>query len=85
MRKEIRALFATLMVTALSAAAVNAAGSPQQSNRQRSEEKYRAKLANPVRHELVMLPWYSVFDNQAFRIDKDRVTLLGQVTLPVLK
>src|SRR5262249_8304424 len=38
-----------------------------------------------VRHQLVMLPWYSVFDNLAFRIDRDKVTLLGQVTRPVLK
>jgi len=85
MEKEIRALFAALILTATSAAAANAAGLPQESKHQRSEEKYRARLANQVRHQLVMLPWYSVFDNLAFRIDGDRVTLLGQVTRPVLK
>ena len=32
-----------------------------------------------------MLPYYSVFDNLAFQVDGDTVTLLGQVTRPTLK
>jgi len=36
-------------------------------------------------HQLVMLPWYSVFDNLAYQVDGDKVTLYGQVTRPVLK
>jgi hyperosmotically inducible periplasmic protein len=43
------------------------------------------KLAKEVRHELVLLPYYGVFDNLAFRIDGSTVTLLGQVTRPVTK
>jgi hyperosmotically inducible protein len=43
------------------------------------------RLARQVRHELVTLPYYSVFDNLAFRIDGSTVTLLGQVTQPTLK
>ena len=85
MQKEIRALFAALMLTALGTTVINAAGLPQEGKHQRSEEKYRTKLANEVRHQLVMLPWYSVFDNLAFRVDGDRVTLMGQVTRPTLK
>ena len=42
-------------------------------------------LVNKVRHELVMLPYYSVFDNLAYRVDGDTVTLYGQVTRPTLK
>jgi hyperosmotically inducible protein len=43
-------------------------------------------LANAVRHELVMLPYYSVFDNLEYQVASDgTVTLLGQVTRPVLK
>ncbi|HKD50469.1 MAG TPA: BON domain-containing protein [Candidatus Acidoferrum sp.] len=85
MGREIRALFATLMLIAGSAAAAKTAGWPQESNHQRSEQKYRAKLVKEVRHQLLMLPWYSVFDNLAFRVDGDRVTLMGQVTRPTLK
>src|ERR1035441_4340050 len=36
------------------------------------------KLANKVRHELVMLPYYDVYDNLYFRMDGRTVTLLGQ-------
>jgi hyperosmotically inducible protein len=38
-----------------------------------------------VRHELVMLPYYGVFDNLAYRVDGTTVTLVGQVTRPTLK
>ena len=38
-----------------------------------------------VRHELLMLPYLGVFDNLAFRVDGYEVTLLGQVTRPLLK
>jgi hyperosmotically inducible periplasmic protein len=38
-----------------------------------------------VRHELVMLPYLDVFDNLAYRVDGNIVTLTGQVTRPTLK
>jgi hyperosmotically inducible protein len=38
-----------------------------------------------VRHELVTLPFYSVFDNFSFRVDGNKVTLMGKVTRPTLK
>ncbi len=86
MRKELRILFAAVALTAISAATgYPVAGLPQENKKQRNEEKYRAQLAKEVRHELVMLPWYSVFDNLAFRVSGDKVTLLGQVTRPTLK
>jgi hyperosmotically inducible protein len=43
------------------------------------------KMAKEIRHELVMLPYYNVFDNLAYRVDGERVTLFGQVTRPSLK
>lgn len=42
-------------------------------------------LPNQVRHELTMLPYFSIFDNLGYRVDGDVVTLFGQVTRPVLK
>jgi len=44
-----------------------------------------ARIQKEVRHELLMLPWFSVFDNIAFQVNGDTVTLLGQVTRPVTK
>jgi len=43
------------------------------------------RIQREVRHELVMLPFYGVFDNLAFKVDGSTVTLLGQVTRPTLK
>jgi hyperosmotically inducible protein len=86
MKKQLRALFVSLLFVSPVAVAPRAEALPSQANKhQRSEEKYWERLAKQVRHQLVMLPWYSVFDNLAFRIDRDKVTLLGQVTRPVLK
>ncbi len=43
------------------------------------------KIIKEVRHELVMLPYYGIFDNLAYRVDGSKVTLFGQVVDPVLK
>lgn len=45
----------------------------------------RGDLSNQVRHELVMLPYYTIFDNLNYRVDGNVVTLFGQVVDPVLK
>ena len=45
----------------------------------------RDQLIKEVRHKLVMLPYYSVFDNLTYRIDGRTVTLEGQVANPVVK
>ena len=86
MRKESRSLFLMLLLTVPMVALSNPrAARPQEDKKQRSEVKYREKLAKEVRHQLVMLPWYSVFDNLAYKIEGDKVTLYGQVTRPTLK
>jgi hyperosmotically inducible periplasmic protein len=43
------------------------------------------RIAREVRHELVMLPYYGVFDNLAYSVNGGVVTLYGQVTNPTLK
>lgn len=42
-------------------------------------------LEEQVRHALVTIPYYNVFDNLSFRVDNGTVTLFGQVTDPVVK
>ena len=42
-------------------------------------------IAQEVRHQLVMLPYYGIFDDIAFRVEGSKVTLLGAVTRPTLK
>jgi hyperosmotically inducible periplasmic protein len=44
------------------------------------------RIVKEVHHELVMLPFYGVFDNLAYKVTPDgTVTLLGQVSRPTLK
>ena len=45
----------------------------------------QARIAKEVRHELLMLPYFGVFDNIEFQVNGGTVTLLGSVTRPVLK
>ncbi len=47
--------------------------------------KGQDRLTREVRHELVMLPYYGVFDNLSYRVNGYTVELLGQVTRPTLK
>lgn len=47
----------------------------------RSQER----LEREVRRELIMLPYYGLFDNLAFKVEGYKVTLLGEVTRPTLK
>ncbi len=48
-------------------------------------DQAQQRLVKEVRHELVMLPFYNLFDNLSFRVDGGKVTLMGQVTRPILK
>jgi hyperosmotically inducible periplasmic protein len=43
------------------------------------------RIAREVRHELITLPYYGVFDDLAFNVKGSTVTLLGAVTRPTLK
>lgn len=43
------------------------------------------KLVREIRHELIMLPYYNVFDNLTFGLNGRTVTLNGQVVQPVTK
>jgi hyperosmotically inducible periplasmic protein len=43
------------------------------------------RITREVRHELLMLPWFGVFDSIAYKVDGSTVTLMGQVVRPTLK
>jgi len=69
-----------IVVTLLSLATLGLAQERDQPSA-RSQER----ITREVRHELLMLPWFGVFDNIAFKVDGSTVTLLGQVVRPSLK
>ena len=47
--------------------------------------KSQERIVKEVRHELLMLPYFGVFDYIAFKVDGGNVTLIGQVVRPTLK
>jgi len=63
---------------------ITTANMPPSATGQR-ETKSNQNLIREVRHQLLLLPYYSVFDNLVFKVDGDHVTLEGQVTRPTLK
>jgi hyperosmotically inducible protein len=47
----------------------------------RAEERIKLE----VRHQILMLPYYNVFDNITYKVEGYKVTLMGAVTRPTLK
>lgn len=79
-------LVATIQLAVMLAAvapsnAAMASGPANQQTRPQSNNY----LIKEVRHELVMLPYYSLFDWLQFEVQEGTVVLLGQVTRPTLK
>jgi hyperosmotically inducible periplasmic protein len=82
MRKEFRALVvAPALAMLFICAPLGASGVPQKTE----EPKNQQQLIKEVRHQLIMLPFYSVFDNLEYKVEGDKVILQGQVTRPSLK
>jgi hyperosmotically inducible protein len=43
------------------------------------------QLENKIRHEIVMLPYYGVFDDISFQVDQGVVTLTGDTIRPTVR
>lgn len=71
------------LVLAVTLIAVTTLGIAQ--DRNQPSAKSQERITREVRHELLMLPYFGVFDYIAYKVDADTVTLLGQVVRPVLK
>jgi len=73
------------LILALSAASAAFAAPKTEQAPARDSANYQAWLTKEVRHQLVMLPFYSVFDNLEYKVEGSKVVLMGQVVRPVLK
>ena len=60
-------------------------GTAQNAQRDQPSAKSQERITKAVRHELLMLPYFGVFDNIAYEVEGSTVTLLGQVIRPVTK
>jgi hyperosmotically inducible protein len=81
---SMRALFLAAALMPLSAAACFAQGKVIPGG-DRGSANYEAWLTQEVHHQLVEVPWFTVFDNVAYQVSGSEVTLLGQVVNPTLK
>ncbi len=80
------ALSAAVWLVLASFPGISLSGPFPQGGQKRDLTRLHARLAQEVRHQLVLLPYYGVFDDLAFEIkDVDTVVLMGEVTRPTLK
>ena len=75
---KIKKALVALVATVLFATSATVAWAETTSEEQASNQQ----IAKKVRHELVTLPYYGVFDNLAYKVDASTVTLYGQVLRP---
>jgi len=81
--KKIGLLILALLLSPLFYSVNVAAGQDMRSQKEtRNTEAY---LNREVRHELIQIPWYSVFDILQYRVNGNEVTLMGQVVQPIIK
>jgi hyperosmotically inducible protein len=78
--KKLATQILLVAVLALGSGAAALARAPQQPPSPRDTTKYDAWLTQEVHHQLALLPWYSVFDDLAFKVEGTKVILLGDVT-----
>ena len=58
---------------------------PSQQITNGADTRLEQRLSKEVRHELNMIPQFTVFDNLAYRVDGGTVTLVGQVRDAIVK
>jgi hyperosmotically inducible protein len=73
------------MLPAILAVALAGFGSTRVAGADTGTQNYEERLTQQVRHELVSLPWLSVFDNLSYSVNGSEVTLYGQTANPTLK
>jgi hyperosmotically inducible protein len=87
MRQVIRQCFARLFALGLVFAVpfAQAQRPPATKPAASAPEPEVPQLSHEIRHQLFVLPYYSVFDYIAFTLDGDKVTLTGYVLRPTLR
>lgn len=93
----MKSILAVLTLSAFSLAQISS-GKPSLGNSQKpdnsnsqlairpaSDDTGEQRVAREVRHELLMLPYYTIFDDLEYSVNSGTVTLLGSVVNPTLK
>ncbi|HET9409852.1 MAG TPA: BON domain-containing protein [Candidatus Sulfotelmatobacter sp.] len=88
MRYRLLFIFAAVVcvsVTALAAPSQNQSMPSSSAQRNQASPRDEERITREIRHELLMLPYFGVFDYIAYKVEGYNVTLLGQVVRPSLK
>jgi hyperosmotically inducible periplasmic protein len=86
MKKGLNTFLAAIL--ALGTTGLGFAASIDQGSQQitkSADSRLEQRLSGEVRHELNMIPQFTVFDNLAYRVDGGTVTLFGQVRNAIVK
>ena len=86
MRKALNTFLAAVL--ALGSTGLAFAASTDEASQQsapNASARLEQRLSSEVRHELNMIPQFTVFDNLAYRVDGGTVTLFGQVRDAIVK
>jgi hyperosmotically inducible protein len=84
-RRNLFPLLPGMLAIALTLGSTNVARAAAQNSSRPANQNYEERLTQQVRHELVSLPWLSVFDNLSYSVNGSEVTLSGQTANPTLK
>jgi osmotically-inducible protein OsmY len=84
---SIQSLLVVTVLSVIASVGTSAAGKRTQGPvpPDRSSQNYEQWLTREVGHQLVQVPWLSVFDNLQYSVKGSEVTLSGQVWQPVTK
>jgi hyperosmotically inducible protein len=87
MHQAISRKFASLLVMSLILALPSLRGQhpPEVKPATPAPRTEEGQLSHEIRHQLLVLPYYSVFDYIAFTLDGNKVTLTGYVLRPTLR
>jgi osmotically-inducible protein OsmY len=81
MRTFVRLFCIAAAALSLMGTSLAQAGGQQSAGSQRMQDR----ITRETRHELVMLPQLTIWDNLQYKVDGNKVTLMGQVRNAVLK
>jgi hyperosmotically inducible periplasmic protein len=84
MKKILGWLAVSLMGFALGGTAM-ARGGSQNAQNPTGQQRLQERITREVFHELVTLPQLTIFDNLQYKVEGNKVTLMGQVVNAVLK
>jgi osmotically-inducible protein OsmY len=86
MRKALNTFLAAVLAMGSTGLAIAAStDEASQQSAPNASARLEQRLSSEVRHELNLIPQFTVFDNLAYRVDGGTVTLFGQVRDAIVK